>query len=77
MDSVLNFSDEPPSPLDMARAKLQPKVKRESALPMLGAAALFAIGGLALAFAVITAPISEFKPRDDGFKPVPEVKARP
>ena len=76
MDSILNLGDEPPSRLDMARAMLQPKPRKESALPMLGAAALFAIGGLSLAWAVITAPIPEANP-NDGFKPVPEAKSEP
>jgi len=74
MQPPLNLDDQPPSRLDMARAMLQPKPKKESALPMLGAAALFALGGLSLAWAVITAPMAEIGP-DDGFKPVPEVKA--
>ena len=76
MEPVLNLDDQPPSRLDMARAMLQPKTRPESALPMLGAAALFAAGGLSLAWAVITAPMAAVE-RDDGFKPVPEAKAEP
>lgn len=76
MQPVLNLDDQPPSRLDMARAMLQPKAKKESVLPVLGAAALFALGGLSLAWAVITAPMADLDP-NDGFKPVPEAKAGP
>ena len=74
MDNELNLDEAPPSRLDIARALLQPKVKRESATPTLGAAALFALGGMTLAYAVITAPVAEYE-SNDGFRPVPEVKA--
>ena len=44
MEQVLNLGDdEPPSRLHMARALLQPKARRESALPTLAAAGLFAL----------------------------------
>jgi hypothetical protein len=73
METVLNLDDTPPSQLDMARALLTPKPRRESALPTLAAAALFAAGGLLLAYAVITAPMAEYESKD-GFEPVVEAK---
>jgi hypothetical protein len=76
MEPVLNLDEATPSRIDMARALLQPKAPRATALPTLGAAALFAVGGLLLAYAVITAPMAEYQEKE-GFEPVPEVKQAP
>ena len=68
--AILEIDETTPTRLDTARALLTPVRKPEPAWPALAAAALFAVSGLAFAFAAITAQPS-------GFKPVPEAEAGP
>ena len=67
----LNLDQEPPTRLQVARALLAPKTKPDPAWPALAAAALFAVAGLAFAWASISAQPAEFKD-SRGFAPVPE-----